>query len=257
MKHTKALKTKVFIFLTCLLVIMQEAFAGMTISGTRIIFPANQREYSVRTTNKGEIPLLAQVWIDDGSKSDDINKMKVPFAVTPPVFRIEPGKGQSVRLIYNGMQLPQDRESVFWFNLLEIPPVNEKDEDSDRIELAFRTRIKIFYRPAILKSNSIFEIERIKWQIIPPAKGIKVINPTPYYLSFDNAYIKSGGKNIPLVTDMVEPFGSKEMLIKAKSINPALIDNVTVRLINDYGSALEYKLVPLKGGNLLEIKKDN
>ena len=122
MKNYYAIILKLITAFVSLIFIAHSAYAGMTISGTRVIFPGNEREKTVRTTNKGTTPLLVQVWVDDGGKNDDINNIKVPFTVTPPVYRIEPGKGQSIRLIYNGMSLPQDRESVFWFNLLEIPP---------------------------------------------------------------------------------------------------------------------------------------
>ncbi|WP_179141328.1 fimbria/pilus periplasmic chaperone, partial [Cronobacter sakazakii] len=77
--------------------------ASMTISGTRIIFPGNEKDVSVRTNNKGSQPALVQVWVDDGKTDSDINQVKVPFVVTPPVYRVEPGRGQSVRLVYNGM----------------------------------------------------------------------------------------------------------------------------------------------------------
>ncbi|MTD38239.1 fimbria/pilus periplasmic chaperone [Erwinia sp. CPCC 100877] len=229
----------------------QTAFSAMTISGTRIIFPGGEREKTVRTTNRGKTPLLAQVWVDDGSNNEDINSIKVPFTTTPPVFRVEPGKGQSVRLIYNGMALPQDRESVFWFNLLEIPPVNDAVSDTNRLELAFRTRIKIFYRPKVLKSSGTQEVNNIKWEMLSPARGIKVINPTPYYLSFDSGYILSGGVKYPLVMDMVSPFSSKEMLIENKKSAPASISSASVQMINDYGSVEKYQLVPSAGKGLV------
>lgn len=119
--------------------------ASMTISGTRIIFPGSEKDVSVRTNNKGNQPALVQVWVDDGKTDSILIQVKVPFVVTPPVYRVEPGRGQSVRLVYNGMVLPQDRESVYWFNMLEIPPAPVSSVKKNRLELAFRTRIKIFF----------------------------------------------------------------------------------------------------------------
>ncbi|MDC7860814.1 pilus assembly protein [Pantoea ananatis] len=232
----------------------QVAVAGMTISGTRVIFPGSEKEQTVRTNNKNNTPSLVQVWVDDGNKNTDINNIKVPFTATPPVYRVEPGKGQSVRLIYNGMPLPQDRESMFWFNMLEIPPMNEKAKETDRLELAFRTRIKIFYRPAALKSSSANEFEKLRWEIISPARGIKVSNPTPYYFSFDSAIAYSGDTQYPLATDMIQPFGSKEFVLANKNKVPATIGSVEVRLINDYGGVVKYQLAH-STGNTLSIKK--
>lgn len=46
--------------------------------------------------------------------------------------------------------LPQDRESLFYFNLREIPPKSSKP---NTLQLALQTRIKLFYRPAPLAVN--------------------------------------------------------------------------------------------------------
>ncbi len=43
--------------------------------------------------------------------------------------------------------LPQDRESLFYFNLREIPPRSDKPNS---LQLALQTRIKFFYRPQSL-----------------------------------------------------------------------------------------------------------
>ncbi|MCT4715766.1 fimbria/pilus periplasmic chaperone [Enterobacteriaceae bacterium H18W14] len=249
MKCQRAIFLKLTNALIFLALSTQIAFAGMTISGTRIIFPGNEREQTVRTTNKSNLPLLVQVWTDDGSKNEDINKMKVPFTVTPPVYRVEPGKGQSIRLIYNGMTLPQDRESVFWFNLLEIPPVKETAKETDRLELAFRTRIKIFYRPSQLKSSSAQEVERLSWEVIDAGKGVKVTNPTPYYFSFDSASLTSGTAKHQLNVDMVAPFESKIFTLAAKA-TVGIVNRVDIRLINDYGSVVEHQLVYSQGKGL-------
>lgn len=257
MKYHCTIILKLMTLFCSLFFIVQSATAGMTISGTRIIFPGVEREHTVRTNNRSSSPLLVQVWVDDGNKTADINSVKVPFTVTPPVYRVEPGKGQSVRLIYNGMNLPQDRESVFWFNMLEIPPENDAGKKIDQLELAFRTRIKIFYRPAILKSSGLQNISQLKWEVISLEKGIRVNNPTPYYISFDTAYINAGGMKYPLTSEMIAPFSSREMVPVRTKSRPTKIDSIAVRLINDYGSVYEYKLTPAGGNSLVINKVDN
>ncbi|PLM40663.1 pilus assembly protein, partial [Klebsiella quasipneumoniae] len=102
--------------------ILPSADASMVIDGTRIVFPGDKKEIAVRATNVGETPSLTQVWVDDGRVQNRPEKDSAPFIVLPPIVRIEPGKGQSWRLVFNGSRLPQDRESLFWFNLLDIPP---------------------------------------------------------------------------------------------------------------------------------------
>lgn len=181
--------------------------------------------------------------------------MKLPFTATPPVYRVEPGKGQSIRLIYNGMTLPQDRESVYWFNLLEIPPLDKKARESDCLELAFRTRIKLFYRPTTLKSTSTDELDKLQWEVLSNGKGIKVTNPTTYYFSFDLAFVNFGNNKYPLSVDMVSPFGNKEFTF-AKNSALGAISGMEFRLINDYGSSIERKMT-YSVGKGFSMKKTN
>lgn len=126
---------------------LPSADASMVIDGTRIIFPATKRDR--RPGHQyGETPSLTQVWVDDGRVQNQPEKDAAPFIVLPPIVRIEPGKGQSWRLVFNGSRLPQDRESLFWFNLLDIPPEPKNGKTDNYLQLAIRSRIKLFYRPA-------------------------------------------------------------------------------------------------------------
>lgn len=56
----------------------------------------------------GETPSLTQVSVDDGRVQNQPEKDAAPFIVLPPIVRIEPGKGQSWRLVFNGSRLPQE-----------------------------------------------------------------------------------------------------------------------------------------------------
>ncbi|EPS2707453.1 fimbrial biogenesis chaperone [Cronobacter turicensis] len=227
--------------------------ASMTISGTRIIFPGHEKEISVRTTNKGSQPALVQVWVDDGKADSDINTVKIPFVVTPPVYRVEPGRGQSIRLVYNGMNLPQDRESVYWFNMLEIPPAPVGAVKKNRLELAFRTRIKIFFRPQTLSSNSEGSVDKLRWKLINDSVkgvGVEVTNPTPYFFSFDTAKLNTSTAKIDLAMDMVAP-GATEKFYSVKKLNtPASVSSVTFWFLNDYGASVMKTLKPGDGGYL-------
>lgn len=105
------------------LLAVQPAFADIVLSGTRIIYKAAQKDTTIRLENKGSTPALVQSWLDDGDPNADPSTINVPFNATPPVSRIEPGRGQTVKLTYTGNRtLPKDRESIYWFNVLEVPP---------------------------------------------------------------------------------------------------------------------------------------
>ncbi|MRS88790.1 fimbria/pilus periplasmic chaperone [Enterobacteriaceae bacterium RIT714] len=247
---------KKFLLLSALLSASTTSMAGVTIAGTRIVFPGNEREVSVRTNNKGKLPALVQVWIDDGKANEDINRVKTPFIITPPVYRVEPGKGQSLRLIYTGMSLPQDRESLFWFNLLEIPPVSkDADKSKNHLELAFRTRIKLFWRPDTLKENSVDTFKRLKWDITRDSKkgtGIRITNPTGYFFSFDTGTFTQDGKKYEMNMDMVAPGATETWYANNGSAATGSVTQITVKLLNDYGSPVEKTLINQAGKGYTE-----
>ena len=67
--------------------------------------------------------------------------------------------------------------------------------------------IKLFYRPKNLAGDSLSAQRNL--QIKADAKGLKISNPTPYYVSFID--IKVAGKRLPLEVaeeKMLPPFGS-------------------------------------------------
>lgn len=97
------------------------AHASVVITGTRIIFAAQEREATVNLLNNGKDPSLVQVWVDDGDSRAAPETLQVPFTVTPALARIEPAQGQSIRLLHTGSPMASDRESIFWFNMLEVP----------------------------------------------------------------------------------------------------------------------------------------
>ncbi|RDL19866.1 pili/flagellar assembly PapD-like chaperone [Serratia fonticola] len=67
--------------------------------------------------------------------------------------RVETGKGQTLRISYAGGALPMDKESVFWLNVLEVPAKSQATTGENRLQMAFRPRIKLFFRPKGLDGN--------------------------------------------------------------------------------------------------------
>ena len=98
------------------------ATAGVVVNGTRVVYPADKREVTVSIRNAGETPSLVQAWLDAGDPHSKPGEAKVPFVLTPPLFRLDPTKVQSLRLVYTHDALPVDRESLFWLNVLDVPP---------------------------------------------------------------------------------------------------------------------------------------
>ncbi|HGB6406542.1 TPA: molecular chaperone, partial [Salmonella enterica subsp. enterica serovar Oranienburg] len=91
---------------------------------------------------------LIQSWVDGGQKSD-----RSPFIVTPPLFRINPGEENILRIVRTGGFLPENRESVFWLNVKSIPAMDSRAPDENRLQLVVKSRLKLFYRPSGLKGD--------------------------------------------------------------------------------------------------------
>lgn len=98
----------------------QQAQAAIALDRTRVVFEAGQKSVSLSVSNENkQLPYLAQGWLEDANGK----KVNSPLVVLPPLQRIEPGaKSQlKVQSLPAVAQLPQDRESLFYFNLREIP----------------------------------------------------------------------------------------------------------------------------------------
>lgn len=173
-----------------------ESSAEVVITGTRVIYPGAQKEVSVQLSNKGQRPALVQVWVDDGTPSSGTTDSKTPFLLTPPLARMEGGKGQVIRIMQTQAQMPTDKESLFWFNMLEIPPKLTPEEGRNVMQYAVKTRIKLIYRPSGLPGDAIEAPSKVQWSIGESLAGglvIKAHNPTPYYVNFASMGVQIDG----------------------------------------------------------------
>ncbi|MGE6184068.1 molecular chaperone [Aeromonas media] len=193
--------------LWCVLFLPWLAWGHVQISGTRVIYPANAREVTLELTNKGSTPSLVQVWIDAGDRRIRPGAEALPFLVTPPITRIEAQRGQSLRLAYLGQGLPQDRQSVFWLNVLEVPPsVKSTQVGQNLVQLAFRSRIKMFYRPSGLAGSPAEAVSRLGWQGLEGG-GLRVSNPGPFHINLSEVLL-SGPHLAWREGGVLPPYGS-------------------------------------------------
>ncbi|TBL69650.1 fimbrial chaperone [Hafnia alvei] len=214
--------------------------ADIVLSTTRIIYPESQKNTLVQLMNKGNKPLLAQIWLDDGRENTNPESLKVPFVLTPPVARIDPGRGQTVRITYMNKVLPADRESLYWFNVLEIPPKDKNAADQNQLQLAFRTRVKLLYRPKGIKGDAAKAAQQLKWHVVSSAKGVAIEakNDSPYFVSLNVVQLNAGGSQYPVEPKTVPPFSSEQMNVSGlqKNVEHA---KVNYKAINDFGGEIE------------------
>lgn len=207
-----------------------QALAAIALDRTRIIYNGEEKTVSLTIKNENkDLPYLAQGWLEDL----DGNKIESPLTVLPPVQRVEPGESSQVKIqsLPDVNKLPQDRESVYYFNLREIPP---RSKEPNVLQIALQTRIKLFYRPKALYATRT-ELEN-PWQrkITLTRKGdaYEVTNPTAYFVTIVDASSNVNGTTAsqfePL---MVSPKSSSMLKGSASSMGAKPV----LTYINDYG----------------------
>ncbi len=212
------------LLLSALVAAPLSSHAAIALDRTRAIFPGTEKSISLNISNENlQKPYLAQAWLEDGNRQ----KISSPFIIVPPLQRLEPGAKSAIRI--NALpavaHLPQDRESVFWFNLREVPPKSDKP---NVMQVALQTRIKLFYRPQAIIPEKYSHWED-KLTFHRTREGYRVENPTPYYVTVISV---SGNKDEGVAKDfqpfMIAPKSSES--VKMKQYN-----TLYVMTINDFG----------------------
>ncbi|MBV8043998.1 molecular chaperone [Pluralibacter sp.] len=237
------LMKQVFVAAACLSTV-QIAHGAVSLDRTRVIYNGGDKSMTLNIANDNkQLPYLAQAWIENAQQE----KITAgPLVATPPVQRLEPGAKSMVRLMSTQdiSSLPQDRESLFYFNLREIPPKSDKP---NVLQIALQTKIKLFYRPAAIKAKPN-EVWQDKLVLNKDAGGWRIENPTPYYVTV----IGLGGSER----------GAKEGLFDAVMLAPkstqtvkaGVYDSPWLSWIDDYGGrpALQFMC---EGGRCTALKK--
>lgn len=190
--------------------------AGFGINATRLIYPEGARSISVTLRNTlSHEPYLVQTTVS--GKQD--TQTTSPFTVTPPLFRLEPQSTSQLRIALTDQSLPGDRESVFYLHATAIPTSTQQDPAQQRNDVQAQLRfgvgniIKLFYRPASLSGSSAAARSGLQFSRV--AGGLKVSNPSPYFVSL--ADLTVNGEQMALDTPaalMLSPFGNHVWPVK-------------------------------------------
>ncbi|MGH8053066.1 MAG: fimbrial biogenesis chaperone [Stenotrophomonas sp.] len=230
----KAFFTRALLMSALVAVLCPAAHAGVVINGTRVVYPEQAREVTVQLQNTGEAPSLVQVWVDSGDARQTPDTSDAPFVLLPPIARIEAGRSQAVRLMFSGAQLPETQESLFWLNVLDVPPSPEPSaEEQNFLQVAFRSRVKLFYRPRALQGEANEAPAALLWRL--DGNRLRVENPTPYHVSFSEIHVGTGTSEseIKEKSVMLAPGKSQEFPASAG------VTQVRFSTINDYGGRVE------------------
>lgn len=207
--------------------------ATLTISTTRVVYDADRRGVSLLVANPSKNLFAAQAWVNT---AQDDTVTTVPFVTNPPLFRLDPLKQQQLQISALPNDLPQDRESLFFFNLQEIPELD--DSQPNVLAVAMRTRIKLFYRPSALKGGPQQQLDTLRWSLVRDDGVLRlaVDNPTPYHVTFARLHIKANGKSENInKSAMAPPLGRLYYDLPPGYSQGAL--QVEFTTLNDHGSS--------------------
>lgn len=200
--------------------------AGIQIGRTRIIYEAAKKEAALPLKNsESELPWLIQSWTDTGD-----GKTRGPFIVTPPLFRLDPQKEQSLRITWNGQPLVTDRETLFYLNVRTVPATPDDEVDKNVLRLIYKTRLKLFWRPVGLDGTPAESCKNLRF--VRHGQQLTVINDGAFYSIFDSLTL---GTQKVEKADMVGPKSNAVIPLPANARGI----NVSWRCITDYGNASE------------------
>ncbi|MFO6296911.1 fimbrial biogenesis chaperone [Rahnella selenatireducens] len=210
-----------FVFYFMMLFAPLVAKAGITLGGTRLVYDENKKANSIDVLNNDSQDYLIQSWPDSGGGA------KPDFIITPPLFKIKASSQRTLRVIYHGVGLPPDKESLFWLNVKAIPLTTE---EGSSIQVAVKTRIKILFRPKKLKEMPEDEAKNLQWNLV--GNKLTVINPTAYYMTFYSVTLHN--VKIPGLS-MVPPRSDYSVTLNKNDAHGDLVWKV----INDYGASTQ------------------
>ncbi|MBI0676239.1 fimbria/pilus periplasmic chaperone [Citrobacter koseri] len=215
------------IFTAFLITSVLPVHAGVVIYGTRIIYPAEKKEVLVQLMNQGGRSSLVQSWIDDGDTSLPPEKIQVPFLLTPPVAKVASDSGQQLKIKAMPNMLPGNKESLFFLNVLDIPPNNPESAGKNVLKFAMQNRIKLFYRPKGIApvNKSTFQ----KLAIKRSGKTFTIRNDAANWITVSE--VKASNVKINNESIMVAPLSSQD--VPLKNVNAS---QYSLTIIDDYGN---------------------
>ncbi|EMN0828564.1 molecular chaperone [Providencia rettgeri] len=227
-------------FICFLLIIFSfSVYSKSIVSGTRLIFDGSKNEATINVSNTGNIPALIQSWIDEGDDKIEPSKINVPFIIPNAMVTLSPDESFSIRVFKKKDidQYPKDRESLFYLNVVDIPPKPEnlKDGSNALIQFVVRSRIKLIYRPSGLSGNANLALGDLNMNF--DGNYLVISNPTPFFININD--IKDiETKNRVFDSIVIPPFSNKN---KIKLNNKSR--KISITALNDLGARVEREII--------------
>ena len=223
---TKLLNKKILLPITVFSLLVTanvNAAGGVALGSTRVIYPQDATQMSLPVSNSDTKNVyLVQSWISDANQTKSTD-----FVITPPLFVIQPGKENTLRIIYTGQnKLSTDRESLYYLHSKSIPS-GAPEKGKNTLQIATQNIIKLFVRPKNLSVKPDKAPGMLRCIITDNTLTIK--NPSPYYITLTQLNV--GTRVLP--NTMVAPQGSERVDIPGGIAGGKLVQFKT---INDFGA---------------------
>lgn len=208
------------------------------LGGTRLVLSQKEAATSIKVISGSNDPVyLIQSRV---TRSVHDNQADTNFIVTPPLFRLEQGARNELRIsVVNGRAMPADRESLYYLKVTGIPSTNPLSRKGStgyvsgaRLLIGTGNVIKLFYRPSGLGKPDDHLGERLQFTRVPG--GVQVTNPTPWYVNFSTLAVDRH----PVMFDdshpsVLPPFGKQVVGTKSE-----LKKQARWSVLNDDGKAI-------------------
>ncbi|WP_325930814.1 molecular chaperone [Leclercia adecarboxylata] len=198
---------------------------GVSIGGTRLIYLSSEQEadISVQNTNP-DAPVLIQSWVSDIGDNN-----KSPFIVTPPLFRLDAGNTNDLRVIQTTGQLAENKETLFILNIKVIPE-NAGGTNTNILQFAIKNQLKLIYRPVGLPGSSLQAAKNLHWS--KNGNQLHAVNPSPYYVTVTS--FNCGGQEVKTSVDhsVLAPGGSQDYTVPSAGT----AHNISWNTLDDFGA---------------------
>lgn len=209
------------------LLMVNVSYAQLSFDRTRVIFDhGKSSSQSVIVDNSSpSSPYLAQSWIED----ENGVKISEPLVALPILQRINPNQKKQVKvnLIGSTANLPSDRESLFFMNVLGVPP--KEGGNQSQINVVIQSKLKLFYRPKGLPTYSGSNGWVQEMRVSKTGNTLKLENPSPYHIVIYGFGSQRTGKIIEKDV-ILKPFATETVSVQTNN-------TPYIYYINDFGGA--------------------
>lgn len=187
----------------CILVMTQTCLAGVVVGATRLVIQesAGHKDVSLRASGSGAYLVISRIFEGTSLEEGDKASKAREFTVLPPALLMKGGQMRESRIVVvpdNG--LARDRETMFYLMVSAIP---ESSKEKNTVQIAVRTWIKLFYRPASLEGKQIPSAE-----IVRDGDNVVMKNASPFYVSLSRLFVQ--GKAV-ISPGEISPYGQKRL----------------------------------------------